>query len=241
MTTRPLSQKTKRQIEKCLAEYDEKRHLLEHLSKSLFSLFSEHKLLNPYIHSVKFRVKERSHLQDKLERKARKAREQKEIFTIFPENLLEDIEDLVGVRILHLHTEQIKDIDLALRQIFSEQRYTIKEGPVANTWDIEYEDYFKSLGFQTSSRTSLYTSVHYIIQVSNDLKAEVQVRTLQEEVWGEVSHKINYPAQIQSIACQEQIKVLARVTSSGTRLVDSIFKSLDEFTETREMKNKRKD
>lgn len=35
----------------------------------------------------------------------------------------------------------------------------------------------------------------------------------------------------QSIACREQIMVLARVTSSSTRLVDSILQSHKEYNE----------
>ena len=46
-----------------------------------------------------------------------------------------------------------------------------------------------------------------------------------EEVWGEVSHIIDYPHPSKDLACREQIKVLARATSTCTRLVDSIFRS----------------
>ena len=60
------------------------------------------------------------------------------------------------------------------------------------------------------------------------MTAEIQVRTLMEEVWGEVDHTINYPNPIDSLACSEQLKVLARVTSSASRLVDSIFASVDD-------------
>ena len=35
--------------------------------------------------------------------------------------------------------------------------------------------------------------------------------------------KINYPKKSDSVSCREQIKTLARVTSSCSRLVDSIF------------------
>ena len=58
--------------------------------------------------------------------------------------------------------------------------------------------------------------------------AELQVRTLAEELWGEVDHKINYPHPSDRSSCREQIKVLARITSSCTRLVDSIFHSHQE-------------
>jgi ppGpp synthetase/RelA/SpoT-type nucleotidyltranferase len=50
-----------------------------------------------------------------------------------------------------------------------------------------------------------------------------------EEVWGEVSHKINYPQKTKSEACQEQLKVLARITSGCKRLVDSIIVSHREY------------
>jgi putative GTP pyrophosphokinase len=72
---------------------------------------------------------------------------------------------------------------------------------------------------------SLYTSVHYVIAPNRKtgLTCEIQVRTLAEELWGEVDHTLNYPLKSMSLACREQIKVLARVTSSCTRLVDAIF------------------
>ena len=73
----------------------------------------------------------------------------------------------------------------------------------------------------------MYTSVHYVIEANTRTKytCEIQVRTLMEEVWGEVDHRINYPYATDSLHCLEQIKVLARVTSGCTRLVDSIFRS----------------
>ena len=52
-----------------------------------------------------------------------------------------------------------------------------------------------------------------------------------EEVWGEVDHTINYPHSTGSVGCAEQLKVLARVTSSATRLVDSIFVTLADHNE----------
>jgi hypothetical protein len=50
-----------------------------------------------------------------------------------------------------------------------------------------------------------------------------------EEVWGEVDHSINYPHPAKSVACREQIRALARATSSATRLVDSIFATVEDL------------
>ena len=76
----------------------------------------------------------------------------------------------------------------------------------------------------------MYTSVHYVIEPNRRTKytCELQVRTLAEEVWGEVDHTINYPIATPIIACKEQIAVLARVTSGCTRLVDSLFRTYED-------------
>ena len=75
----------------------------------------------------------------------------------------------------------------------------------------------------------MYTSVHYVVEpVFDQIACEIQVRTLAEELWGEVSHTVNYPEETDSIACKEQLAALARVASGCTRLVDSIFASESE-------------
>jgi len=79
----------------------------------------------------------------------------------------------------------------------------------------------------------MYTTVHYVLQANQEKKVtcEVQVRTLMDEVWGEVSHRVNYPDESPSRTCQDQLKVLARLTTGCTRLVDSIFRSHLEASE----------
>ena len=71
----------------------------------------------------------------------------------------------------------------------------------------------------------MYTSVHYVISSASrtTVTCEIQVRTLMEEVWGEVDHLLNYPVPSGVLASREELKVLARVTSSASRLVDAIF------------------
>lgn len=73
--------------------------------------------------------------------------------------------------------------------------------------------------------------MHYIFSADDDFGTtlEIQVRTLAEELWGEVDHRLNYPHKHTALACTEQIAVLARVTSSCTRLVDSIFRTVEEL------------
>lgn len=63
----------------------------------------------------------------------------------------------------------------------------------------------------------------------SDVTCETQVRTLFEEIWGEIDHTINYPHATNSIACKEQIRVLAKLVSTGTRLAGSIFRTYDKY------------
>src|SRR6266566_5239651 len=98
----------------------------------------------------------------------------------------------------------MKAIDAALQAILSEQRYAILDR-FARTWDDESRELFASMGIRTEASATLYTSVHYIVGSNSltQLTAEIQVRTLMEEVWGEVSHQINYPDPTESVACAE--------------------------------------
>ena len=207
-----------------------KSHVLELADrdgKNLAILFQSNRLAG-LVHSMKTRAKDPGHLKDKLFRKIQASKQKDgKPFEVTPENLSEKVTDLAGVRLLHLHTSQFPQIDTVLRALLDEEGYSIIEGPEARTWDDEYREIFKSHGVATVRSERLYTSVHYVVQTGARSRrtVEIQVRTLAEELWGEVDHSINYPHPTDIHACREQIKVLARLTSSCTRLVDSIFSS----------------
>ncbi len=54
----------------------------------------------------------------------------------------------------------------ALLAILGEQKLTLLEEPTANSWDLEYEQLFRTFGLQTCSGDAMYTSVHYVIQAN---------------------------------------------------------------------------
>lgn len=180
-------------------------------------------------------MKDADHLRDKLERKMREAKGKGAPFDITKDTLLVRINDLAGVRILHLHTTQMGQIDKCIKAIIAEQPIELIEGPSARTWDDEYRSYFKGIGIDTQDSEDLYTSVHYVVASKSrtTVTCEIQVRTLMEEVWGEVDHSINYPHKTSSVPCREQIRALARQTSSATRLVDAIFATVDDIAKNK--------
>jgi ppGpp synthetase/RelA/SpoT-type nucleotidyltranferase len=186
------------------------------------------------VHSLKFRVKDPDHLRGKLIRKLVEAKSSGADYDISPENLYQRINDLAGIRILHLHTTQVGEIHKSLLGIFDEQHYKLVEEPTANCWDEEFASLFSGYGIETRSRDSMYTTIHYVVEANqrSRLTCEIQVRTLMDEVWGEVSHTVNYPTPSESSSCENQLKILARLTSGCVRLVDSIFETNDKDRST---------
>lgn len=229
MTISRLSEAQTRQISELVDHFVVNRSMFSRLVRLLRELFTDNDKLSPYIHSMKWRVKDPEHLRVKLALKLLETQEKHDTFDITKKNLFEKINDLAAGRILHLHTTQIETLNKALIEVLDEARYNLIEGPIAFTWDDETREYFKTIGIQTRDNPRMYTSVHYVIEANTKTRStcEIQVRTLAEELWGEVDHTINYPIASDILACREQIKVLARVASSCTRLVDAIFKTYE--------------
>ena len=208
-------------------EEDQNKRFVETTEQNLLTHIASSKGLMTQIHSRRSRLKSAESLRDKLHRQYRKAAKQGNEWDITKDNLLVAINDLVGIRLLHLHTRQFATINTHLHEVFQEYRYEIVDGPWARTWDDEYRAFFADLDVKTMGSETLYTSVHYVVRTParTHMTAEIQVRTLMEEVWGEVDHLINYPHESEHLPIREQIRALARSTSASTRLVDAIFRS----------------
>jgi ppGpp synthetase/RelA/SpoT-type nucleotidyltranferase len=219
--------------------YEANRQAFENLLTSLQDQIRTSPNIAPYIHSLKWRTKSPNSLEDKIFRKIDKAKKEGKAFDITKENLFVRINDLAGLRVLHLYTDQLPLIADGLKALFEEEVYSLIEKPSARTWDDETRAFLKSLGFNIvndPSKPNFYTSVHYVIKPSKktEITCEIQVRTLMEEVWGEVDHSLNYPHRTKHLACKEQIAALARATSTCTRLVDSIFRSHADLTKPKQ-------
>jgi ppGpp synthetase/RelA/SpoT-type nucleotidyltranferase len=174
----------------------------------------------PLIHSVKSRLKAEDHLREKIRRKyvAEGA------ITFPPEDLGIRVTDLSGVRVMHLHQTQFTKIrELLSAKIASGDWYSVETK--AFTWDPESAAYFRALGLEPEVRDTFYTSVHYTIRPNETSKlvCEIQIRTLFEEIWGEVDHTLNYPDKTKIRSHQEQLRVLSKLVGAGSRLLDSIF------------------
>ena len=225
-----ITSRDQSRIDRAIEEFERHRHLFVNFSQSLAQTLVGHPNLSDLIHFIKWRVKDEASLRHKLVRKIlenkAKAPEVREE-PIDGTNLFHQVPDLAGVRILHLHTDQMRCIHPLVLEIIDEQQYELSGPPTAHCWDVEYESYFRGLGITPVARDSMYTTVHYDLVANQRTRVgcELQVRSLMDEVWSEVSHRVNYPDESPSESCKDQLKVLARLTTGGTRLVDSIFKA----------------
>ncbi|MFM9913441.1 MAG: hypothetical protein ACKVN9_07905 [Methylophilaceae bacterium] len=207
--------------------YRSQEHLFKQFKNAVVDCFNlEPKLnqaKNPTIHSIKSRLKDPDHLREKLVRKTL------EVDCITLDNFFTRITDLAGVRVLHLYQDQFPQIHGFIADKIKSQDWFLAEKPIAYSWDPEARDFFESHGLEVKLKESYYTSIHYLIKPKgkSDICCEIQVRTLFEEIWGEIDHTINYPEPTQSKACKEQLRVLSKLVSTGTRLADSIFRSND--------------
>lgn len=220
-------------VNDCIKKYEDQQHVLSLFGKSVHEFFSTHPALTtgdlPAVHTSKFRLKDPGRLREKIIRK--KVEDNRDITA---DVLFQEVNDLAGVRILHLHKEQFTAIHSAIVRHISDGHWVLFEKPIAYTWDPEHEGFFAKFDLRIEVKESSYTSVHYVVKPSetSPLSCEIQVRTLFEEVWGEIDHVLNYPTKIDSVACSEQLRVLAKMVGAGSRLAEAIFRTYGEHVKS---------
>jgi ppGpp synthetase/RelA/SpoT-type nucleotidyltranferase len=144
------------------------------LSQALELLLKENSI--SYL-SINYRIKESESFVGKIERKSYK-------------NPLNDIEDICGVRIVCYYQSDVEKIKEIIRKEFDIVEDENKED------NLEFDQFG-------------YRSMHYIIKIKTDwlntpnyrglenLKAELQIRTVLMHAWAEIEHKLAYKSKLQ--------------------------------------------
>jgi ppGpp synthetase/RelA/SpoT-type nucleotidyltranferase len=160
------------------------------------------------IHRSRVRIKRLESAEDKILRKP----------DDFPDGLnrasLERMNDAVGARAIVYFLSHLSIIDRELRE---HPRLEMRDQPVAYL----SEELVHRLGLQGHTRRrklSGYASLHYTMRlrdssVPRDKRPwfEFQVRTLTEDVWGELEHILGYkPEKKTTFAVRQQFRLLAR-------------------------------
>jgi ppGpp synthetase/RelA/SpoT-type nucleotidyltranferase len=133
-------------INEAVQLYKDKLFEFEQFLPSVLAFFEKHRSLNrkpfPIIHSIKSRLKEPSHLEQKLYRKLEKGKE------INKSNLFDEITDFIGVRVLHLYQEQFIEINNAIQEKIQNGDWLLIENPKAMTWDPESIQFYNQLNIE---------------------------------------------------------------------------------------------
>lgn len=142
------------------------------------------------IHSVKSRVKDPERLIEKIIRKTEDRRKKYgEDFQFSVDNYKDEINDLIGVRAIHIFKEDWESIHNFICSTWKVVEIT------ANVREGDDTHRFEELNIEICSRKSGYRSVHYLIEffpTNQKVIAEIQVRTIFEEGYGEIDHQLRY-------------------------------------------------
>lgn len=146
----------------------------------------------PAVHSVRWRIKDVEHLLEKIVRK--RADGQEKYLSITESNYYEIVTDLVGIRALHLFKDDCFSIDEDLRNTWTPTETPIVYARAGDPLDLESR--FSEKDFAVKEHRAGYRSVHYVFATQPHQRkvfTEVQVRTIFEEGWSEIDHRIRYP------------------------------------------------
>ena len=135
---------------------------------------------------------------------------------------LDSIEDFSGLRILCLFEEDIVKVHDAILELISTTNIELIKFKVYNfneEWflsDIRssFEKYFKQKNdFKPATKLSGYKSIHYIVHGNYNGYAcplEIQLRTLLQDVWGELEHALSYKRGMIHPHIKKSFTLLAR-------------------------------
>lgn len=211
--------------------YLKQKPLLENTGKTIADILRT----EPAAHTVRMRIKDPEHLIEKLIRKKIKDND----FSFSIDDYMEKITDLIGLRVLHLYKSEARKIDEMIREQWElAETVTIyfREGDM----DDKAQEILRREGeFKPEKHKYGYRSWHYLIKsrlTKVQLIAEIQVRTIFEEGWSEIDHKLRYPYNRGDQVLTNQLLVLNRLAGSADEMVDSIIETLARFDEMKKDK-----
>ena len=171
------------------------------------------------VHSVRWRVKDPEHLIEKIVRKRASENPSSRYMNISVNNYHEVVTDLIGVRALHL----FKDDCLCIHDQVADM-WVFHEPAVSYIREGDRSDFTKELELRqidAKVHPAGYRSIHYVLKTrpaSREILVEVQVRTVFEEGWSEIDHKVRYPNFSKNSQIEEVLKIFNRLAGSADEM-----------------------
>lgn len=143
-----------------------------------------------YVHSYRYRLKKTDSLLKKIIVKS----VDKNII-ITKDTYLKEITDLLGIRILYIFKEDCFPVHQQIMDAFGNQT---AESVRIKLRDGDSEEYYEEIKKKSGAivEKNIYRSIHYTLYSNKsnteEAKIEIQTRTIFEEGWSEINHKLVY-------------------------------------------------
>ena len=182
-------------LEKIHVDYVSNEGLLQDLLNRITGKFLTGDAKDAGVHSVRSRLKSPDGLIEKIIRKTIEAQKKGENLNITVKNYHNAITDLIGIRVLHTFKDDWFGIH---NYILGQCKYTTIESPVVYYRKGDQRHFInqcKKNGCNAKAHPKGYRSIHYIIDPHPSKQIcyiEIQVRTVFEDGWSEIDHKLRY-------------------------------------------------
>lgn len=180
------------------------------------------------VHSYRYRIKRTDSLLAKIIRKSTEKNTK-----ITCQNYFKEISDLLGIRILYIFKEDYWPIHLQLMDVYKDQmaenvHLKLRDGDDEKTYDAMLSSYDIMV-----EKKKAYRSIHYTIyakanDIKNSPKLEIQTRTIFEEGWSEINHKLVYKQNASGISHLEKTSGILSELVGSCDAVGSLMKFIHE-------------
>lgn len=227
------------ELEEIYNDYNNRLPILERAATTIAEILRNHKA----VHTVRARVKDPTHLIEKIIRKTlEKTKEAEENaktadhneaasdnidYKINLENYIIKITDLIGIRILHLYKDQALEIDKMIRGNWEPTETPIIYYRKGDNTELISQEPFEQ--FQLKPHKFGYRSWHYLIKskiTKEEYIAEIQVRTIFEEGWSEIDHQLRYPYHLDNQLLKNHLLLLNRLAGSADEMTNNIRETM---------------
>jgi len=147
-----------------------------------------------------------------------------------------DVTDYGGLRLLCLFEKDILKVHDFLLGSLSSNEYDLHECYAYN-WDSDSDSfyvldkstskYFAGYSLTSEEKDSGYKSIHYLVVAPNKITIEIQLRTLVQDVWGELEHALSYKKG----SVHPHIKKSFSLLSKDLQNIDDLFSHLRDISE----------
>lgn len=167
----------------------------------------------PQVHSVRFRLKDTDHLIEKIIRKAVEYGETDIEFN--KDTYLVEITDIIGIRALYVFKSDYLPLH---KNIISNYKRNFCEKPQVKLREGDDKKIYKGLRNVEFQYGVDYRSIHYTIRHTCEsgvmVPIEIQTRSIFEEGWSEINHRLLYKQKQSNVAEEMILKKSSSILSS---------------------------